>query len=100
MAHLKLIRSRIWSAHYQLANARSRPRSPLRSGPSTILYHLWYAKVAVHALSHLVVLHAPAHRDQLQVNLNKSLAATLYVPFTATPCLHLEVDRHMTASKG
>ena len=60
MAHLNLIRSRIWSSHYQLANARSCPRTPLSSGPATILYH-------VHALSHLVVLHAPLHREQLQL---------------------------------
>ena len=91
LAHLKLIRSRIWSAHYALANARSCPRSPLSSGPATILYHLWYAKVAVHALSNLVVLHSPAHRNQLQVLLNKSLAATFRVPLTAVPCLHLEL---------
>ena len=48
----------------------------------------------------LVVLHAPAHRDQLQIILNKSLAATFHVRLTAIPCLHLEGDRHMTVSKG
>jgi hypothetical protein len=51
--HYTLVRTRIWRGHHKLASARSCPRSALRNGPATILYRLWHATVAVHALSNL-----------------------------------------------
>jgi hypothetical protein len=75
--------------------ASSRPRSPLRNGPATIIYNLWRASVAVHALMHLVPLHSPRHLTQLQTTLNQSLGYTFRISVTAVPYLCIDLGFHL-----
>lgn len=100
MAHLKLIRSRIWLLTTNLLMLDHAPGLPSALGLLPFSFTSGTPRWPYTPSLTLVVLHAPAHRDQLQIILNKSLAATFHVRLTAIPCLHLEGDRHMTVSKG
>jgi hypothetical protein len=88
-----LILQRIWHSHHMLvaltpyARGRSQTcsRSPLHNCPTTTIYNLWRASVAVHALMHLVPLHTPGHLTHLQTALNQSLGYTFLFSVTAVP---------------
>jgi hypothetical protein len=85
----KVIRTIQMSTNHLIFAREATPA--LRTHTVMILYRLWASTVAVHALSNLVPLRAPAHLDLLQVALNASLSRLFGIPKVSIRLLHIEL---------
>ncbi len=62
----------------------------LRQQPALVLFRLWHASVAVHALINLIILRRPTHLKSLQTALNTSFTSLLGLPRSAASYAYFE----------
>jgi hypothetical protein len=70
----------------------------LRQQPALVLYRLWHATVADHALINLVILRHPVHLKSLQTALNHSFASHFSIPRGSTLHTYFEFGLSLAQS--